>query len=195
MPTTVYDKSATLAGTDDGANDTSVNFRVVHKAAVLGAATGTQARITFLFGVSSASVSNAVSSVEIGQAAAAGHEYDLNGNQVQVLFGGVGTLNSSAGGTFVSDWVTLGEAYDNTKNYVVAFHMINSATPSLAEAAVTNVDLFFDGGGTDNSSTSVVTLGNTVANTASAITKIEIQAAGGSVPYNPWPQAAPLLAQ
>lgn len=178
MPTTVYDKSATLAGTDDGGGNGTFNVREVIKAANLSSASGNQIRITVLFGTAAPTETPAVDEMWVGQAAATGHEYDFNGNQVRVKFSGGNTINGSAAGTVTSDFVTLGEAYDNTKNYVISFYPSSGKQCNLSTAVITNDDEFFDGGGgASNASTSVVTLGTTIASNTAFVTKIEIQAA------------------
>jgi len=90
----------------------------------------------------------------------------------------------------------LGENYDNTKNYVVSYHIANNAAVSLSTAAVTNVDGTADGGGTDDAAATAPVGMSLFANTEAFAVKLEIQAAGGGfIPYNPWPQAAPIMAQ
>lgn len=255
MPTTVYDKTSTMLGTDDGDSDNNINQRQVIKATLLSAATGDQIRITGYFGTACTTTSSAVSSMFVGQGAAAGNEYNFTGNQVAVTFGGVGTINSVAGatctlgtisttvltvagtvtGTFsvgqvisgagvtlgttitslgtgaggtgtynlsasstvsvgevisanwpvVSDFITLGESFDNTKNYVVAYHTINAGGPSYSSAGITNADNCADGGGTDSSSSTSVSL-SIFANSATFITKLEIQSGGDVLASQIW---------
>jgi hypothetical protein len=95
---TVLDKSATLAGTDDSGSDQTLNGRMVFKPAVLGAASGSQIRVTVLFGTGSTTLSGAITSMFVGQGAAAGNEWNFTGNQVQLLFSGAGMVDSSPAG-------------------------------------------------------------------------------------------------
>lgn len=186
--TVVLDKSATLAGTDDGNGNGGANFRHIVKAAVLGAATGTQMRVTLLFGTAETTETPAIDDMWVGQAAASGNAYDFNGNQVQLKFSGGNSINGAAAGAVVSDWVTLGEAYDSSKNYVFAFHPKSGANCNISFAAIANCDQYFPTAG--NTSTSASTVPADVfgvnAGALSLIEKIEIQAAGGGgIPTSP----------
>lgn len=255
MPTTVYDKIATLAGTDDGNSDATFDIRVVHKAAVLGAASGNQIRVTIMWGTTCAAISNAIADMWVGQAAAAGNEWDFTGNQVQVLFSGAGTTNAVVGatctlgtistnvltvagtvtGTFsvgqlisgagvtagttitslgtggggtgtynlsasstvstgevikangvvTSDFVTLGENYDNTKNYVVSYHYANVASMASATAAITNVDYAYSSPTNNSANTTDNTLSTSgTTNTTTLISKLEIQSSASTQTLN-----------
>lgn len=203
MPTTVFDASATLAGTDDGNGNGNFNFRQLFAPAGLSAATGTQIRLTFLFGTGEPTESGAIDAVFVGQKttttiSSASTDAIFTGNQVQVTFSGSTSVNGSAAGVAVSDFITLGETYDNTKSYMVAWHGASGKNCNISIAVFSNTSQAFcstSGGSTASQSNASPSFDQLTASTASLISKIEIQAPGGFVPYNPWPQAAPILAQ
>lgn len=185
MPTTVFDKSGTgpglLGGTDDGDGNGNLNFRQIIQNAALGAATGTQMRVSLLFGTAETSETPAIDDLWGSQVAASGHPYDDNGNQVQFKFSGGNTINGSAAGLVASDWVTLGEPYDNTKDYVFAFHPTSGKSCNISFVSVGSgvANQWFDPTpGASNSATTVVTLSNNSGGGGlGLIAKIEIQAA------------------
>lgn len=179
--TVVVDQSTALAGTDDGDGNGNANFRQLINTAALGAATGTQVRVTVLFGTAEGSESPAIDDMWIGQKAAAGNPYDFNGNQVQVKFGGGSSINGSAAGVVVSDFVTLGEAYDNTKSYIIAFHATNGKNANISLATISQFTQYFIGGASNSSTTAPSGIWSTNVNNLGFIEKIEIQAAGGEV--------------
>jgi hypothetical protein len=180
MPiTTVYDKSATLAGTDDGGS-TNLNARVYFPASLLSAASGNQIRITALFGSGQAASVAQITSMWVGQRIG-GNNYDFTGDQVQMLFGGVGTIDDTTGGgqVVVSDFVNLAQNWDNTKDYVIAFHGNSNHQFNACQATVTGNIQYFQVGADSSSANTFSPLGNN-ANTAFFIEKIEIQGAAAS---------------
>lgn len=178
MSTTVFDQTTALAGTDDGGGNTNLNLRQVIPAALLSAAVGTQIRVTVAFGSAEGSELPAVDDFWVGQQG--GAATDFNGHQVQCTFSSGVPINGSAGGVITSDWITLGEAYDNTKAYVFAFHGNVSASFHMATAVVTGAQIYWEfPGNVSSSSSTTASLGNTTANTLSFIQKIEIQSSGG----------------
>lgn len=176
--TVVFDQTSALTGTDDGNGNSNVNFRQVINSALLSTASGNQVRVTVRFGTAEGSETPAVDNMWISQAAASGNAYNFDGNQVQVTFSGGSSINGSVAGVLVSDWVTLGAAYDSTKNYVLAFHCHSGAAFNSSNATLTNANLFFDPGAS-NSATTSVTLTQFVGSDLFFIEKIEIQASGG----------------
>lgn len=180
--TVVFDKSATLAGTDDGGGDSNLNFREVINSLNLSAATGTQVRVTILFGTACPTETGSLDALYIGRAATSGHAYDFNGNQVQLTFSGGTSVNGSAGSSQTSDWVTFGgaESYDNTKNIVFSVHIKNGSTCSISRAAVANIDGYYDFN-SSSAGTTAPTLNNTDPGFCSLVSKIEIQAAATAI--------------
>lgn len=176
MVTTVFDASATLAGTDDGNGNSNVNFRQVIKHNVLSAATGNQVRITVLFGSSEGTENPAVDDLWFGQLNPTTFTA-FDGNQVHVTF--PTALNGAASQSYVSDWVTLGQNWDNTQDYLAAFHATNGASCHTSFASQANADQWGDSGGSSTSS-QTNPLSFILFNTGAIafIAKIEIQAAG-----------------
>lgn len=124
--TLVLDGSAN-DGSDDGGSDSSVTFRIVIAANTMSAASGTQIQVSFRSGTASGSNSPAISGAWVGQGAGAG-SINFTGNQVQLKFGGSNTFNITAvSQTITSDVVTLGEGFDNTKDYVVSVRIDGAA--------------------------------------------------------------------
>lgn len=190
MVTTVFDRTTSLTGTTGG-NFANTNFRVVIGSSLLGVATGTQIRITLRWGTDCATLAAGCTNMWVGRAAASGHAYDFNGNQVQVLFGAGAAPSCSASGQVVSDWITFGggETYDNTKPLVIAFWTVNTITTSTVSefSPLTGVDEYSEGtSGGSTSATSVVTLSLLGNGFLDLIEKIEIQAAGNVAPVVAW---------
>jgi len=112
--TIVFGPVNTLGGNDDFANQTLVQ---PIGPSFLTAATGTQARFTVQMGVTFANLTTITS--YFGQKGVG--LQDFTGNQVQILFGGINLIgDGGADRTFVSDWITLGEAWDATQAYILA---------------------------------------------------------------------------
>src|SRR5258705_7837287 len=127
--TTVYD-ATTIDATDDGGGDNGLAWRHVISAAALSAGTGTQVQVVFRSGTSTAAAAATpcVTGAWIGQAASAGSR-NFTGNQVQLKFGGSNTFDiTSSNQNVTSDIATLGENFDNTKDYIVSFRFDNAAT-------------------------------------------------------------------
>ena len=141
--TTVLDASA-LDGTTDGGSDNSVTFRIVISAAALAAASGNQAQVVFRSGNPSGSASPTISGAFIGQAASAG-SLNFSGNQVRLTFAGGNTANVTAANQNVtSDVVTLGETFDNTKDYIVSFRFdVGASAPTTTTGLFSNVNAQF----------------------------------------------------
>jgi hypothetical protein len=129
-----------LDGTNDGAGDNAVAWRVIIHAAALTAATGNQVQVSWRSGSSSGSNSPAISGAWIGQRSGATNNF--TGNQVQLKFGGSTTFNiTAANQTITSDVATLGENFDSTKDYIVSFRGQTGATAfSLTTGTFSNVD-------------------------------------------------------
>jgi hypothetical protein len=170
-PTVVY--NVALSGSDNGWEN--ITFVQLLAAGNLGAATGTQARVTVKF----AALPNLGGArVYIGQKAAAGDAYDFNTTPAQVLFGGGNIVGDGVTLTFVSDFVTLPEAYDETKDYLVSVFITNVAGTNLPMASSTGDANYFAIG--DNAGNKAETPNKTgystnLTNTAEWVTKIEIQ--------------------
>jgi len=186
--TVVFDASATLAGTDDGNGNGNFNARQLFTPAALSAASGNQIRLTLLFGTAEGSETAAIDAVWVGQRTTTTivsppTSSIFTGNQVQVLFGGSGSVNGSAAGVVVSDWITLGENWDNTKGYMVAWHGATGKTSNVSIGTVSNTAQAFYSGTVGGSTASQTTASPNMdllnATTAALISKIEIQAAAG----------------
>ena len=67
----------------------------------------------------------AFSSVYVGHQASSGDVYDFDGNQVQLLFGGSGSVTVAAGTTQTSDEVDFD--LDSTKNLIVSMGVANDS--------------------------------------------------------------------
>lgn len=148
--TIVFDGSSNDA-TDDGNGDEGVEWRVVFTSG-LASASGNQAQVSFRSGnTSAAGATPTVSGAWIGRGAGAGST-SFTGNQVQLKFGGSAGFNITASGqTTTSDVVTLGENFDNTKDYIVSFRFTsgtNAASTTISGATFTGVNSNFLGGST-----------------------------------------------
>lgn len=186
MVTTVFDASATLAGTDDGNGNGNFNLRQLFAPAAFGAATGDQIRFTFLFGTGEGTEAAAIDAVYVGQKtttaiASASLDTIFTGNQVQVTVGGSTSINGSASGVVTSDWITLGEAFDPTKGYMVSWHGASGKNCNVSLATFSNTAQTFcstSGGSTASLTVAVPSFDQLNASSASLISKIEIQASG-----------------
>lgn len=171
---TVYDKSSVLAGTDDGGGDQQINLRDVAASTFLTSGSSTTARITILWGTASSTVTGAFITTYFGQRNAS--TISFKGNQVQVLFGG-GAPTSSAAGTNLSDQFTLGETWDSTKDYILAYQIKNDGTVHISQASNTGSTTYFLQTASNESSQTTPTNSasyTTLANTVTSMTKIEI---------------------
>lgn len=178
--TVVFDGSSALAGTDDGNGNQNFNMRQLITAAALSSASGTQMRVTVLWGTGEGTETPGADAFWGGQSAQNGTAH-FSGNQVQFTFSGSTSINGSAAGTVVSDWMTLGETYDNTKEYCFAVHFSGThANISLAtDANCRQTGSSTLGASTASQTTPSPDMDFSNSNTVSFISKIEIQAAGG----------------
>lgn len=168
-PTTVYDLTFTGNNGGSGAGLTEV-FTAPN--ASTSAASGSQLRVTVEF---NSFVSGATALIYVGQKGA-GDAYDFTGTQVQLLWSGVGTITGD-GSTMVytSDWVTLGEAYDETKDYNFAAQFAGSAgTVRFATVNLTGANAYF-GAATDAATTNKSGYSQFLTDIAAFIKKIEIR--------------------
>lgn len=180
--TVVFTTSA-LTGTDDGDGDSNLNTRIVFQSGTLSAAAGAnQFRVTFLYGLHCPVESISIDGAAGGRGAGSGSQ-NYDGNQAQLL--AVGGSSTFAGGpalSFTTDWATFGggQTFDNTKDFVVAFHQANGSASSTAFVSTTNLTFFFDVGA-DNSLSTVGGLTNVFNNLDVMITSIEMQVGGTPV--------------
>ncbi len=182
--TIVYDVTSTLSGTDDGGGDANFNTRNVLNPGVLAAATGRKCQLEFRFGTACPTEALSMTSVYFGQGDTTDPSVDsnFNGNQVQVTFGGSGTMGGGAAKVMTSDMMTLGENFDNTKCYVIAFHVSGASGMSWSTSVVggfAGPQTYVDNGGAGNPDTSASTVpGNNMhahnANTVFFLEKITI---------------------
>ena len=182
--TVVYDVTSTLSGTDDGGGDANFNTRNVLSPSVLGAASGKKCQLEFRFGTGCPTEALSITSVYFGQGDTTDPTVDsnFNGNQVQVKFGGSGTMGGGAAKVMVSDILTLGENWDKTKCYVAAFHVDGASGMSWSTSAIggfAGPQTYVDNGGAGNPDTSANTIpGNNMhshnANTVFFLEKITI---------------------
>lgn len=187
--TTVFDGSS-LDATDDGGANAAVTFRILFPANLLSAASGNQIQVSFRTGTGSAAGSPDVSGAWVGRGAGAG-SINFTGNQVQLKFSGSNTFNvTGASQTVTADVATLGENFDNTKDYVVAFRMdaIGAANTTNISGTITSVGLHFLAGSTAGEEALTTASGGytTIANTDDFVRQIFITSSGdtlgGSMP-------------
>jgi hypothetical protein len=157
----------TLGGSDSGWAGYTVVVQL--PAALLSAASGSQVRLTMNYG----NVGNGTTvKVYFGQAAGAGDTYDFSGTQVNILFSGVDFVGSGAAANPVSDWITLGESYDESVRYLVAIHNVSTYTYEDSVTGTTPFYLFGDEAATTNKSGGY---GTWTANRLMAVETVEIQ--------------------
>lgn len=149
--TTVFDFSATLAGTDDSNGNQNLNNRLIIPTSALSAASGNQCQIVLLFGSTAHTGGLCVNTMYFGQASVTAPNF--NGDQVQVLFGGGATVTYSgvANSTVTSDIFTLPQAWDATKKYMLAWHYDAATQASTCLANPVGFD-FWGAAGADSSS-------------------------------------------
>lgn len=139
MATTVFDP--TLGGGEGG----WAGFTIVEvvAAANLLAATGNQARVTLAF----TTLANGTTiQAYIGQQAAAGDAYDFD-SAVQLTFSGSGTITGNGSTlSYVSDFVTLPQSYDNTKNYIVCLQASAGTLSTWNSASGTGNAVYYKSG-------------------------------------------------
>ena len=145
--------TTTLANTSLATNQTGfTNYN--HRMRVAGSqlsANGSAFRLT-LAGVSSGTAA-AISGMYAGHKAAAGDAYDFDGTQVQVTVGGNASFSVAAGATVVTDWITY--AFDETKDFVVAFHTSSGDIRCRANVDAANFDWWTKTGSTEVSTANV----------------------------------------
>lgn len=125
-----------------------------HRVRVAGSqlsASGTAFRLT-LTGVTSGTTA-AISGMYAGHKAGSGDAYDFDGTQVQVRVGGNAAFSVAAGATVVTDWITY--AFDETKDFVVAFHTSSGDIRGRANVDTTNFDWWTKSGSTEVSTANV----------------------------------------
>lgn len=169
--TTVFNQLALLISND---TETTVSFRQVLLTPGLSAATATQARVTIQWGTNA--TGSALNGMYIGQVGAA--EPNFNGNQVPVLWSGGASPTFVSNGQATSDWVTLGEAWDNTKKYMVAWGAAAGGWFKYndASAGATTCNAYFlDGDGTQYSQTTGSGFTNDTNNHLYFIGKVEVK--------------------
>jgi hypothetical protein len=173
--TTVYDQSASLTGTDDGDGNANQNLRFNLPTALLSAASGTQCQLEFRWGTAEGNEAGAVTSCWFGQS---GTAPQFTGDQVQVKFGGASGFSGSAAGVVTSDVFTLAQAWDNTKRYTCALHILSTANGNCSVATVTGVDLWNAVGVDNASATNPGGMTGPTANTAFFLEKVIVTAGG-----------------
>lgn len=110
----IYDQATNLAGT----GWTSILFRQIFAVAGYSGLPGTGSKVRLTASAVSAGGTMNISGAYIGHAAGAGDAWDFDGNQVQILWSGGGTVAVSAGAISLSDEISF--AFDATKNIIVS---------------------------------------------------------------------------
>ena len=106
--------------------------------------------------------------IYIGKQASSGNDWDFDGNQVQLLFGGSSTVSGI--GAFTSDFVDLDT--DGTDNLVLAFYSSSSAKPKSTASGTG----FFHGGFSGDSAADTAPAGPSAPTSILAfISKISVQ--------------------
>lgn len=145
--------TTTLASTSLTTNQaafTNYNHRVRVAGSQLSAS-GSAFRLT-LVGVSSGTTA-AISGMYAGHTAAAGDAYDFDGTQVQVTVGGNAAFSVAAGATVVTDWIPY--TFDDTKDFVIAFHTTSGDIRCRVNTDATNYDWWTKTGSTEVSTANV----------------------------------------
>jgi hypothetical protein len=165
--------TTTLANTSLAANQTGfTNYN--HRMRVAGSqlsANGSAFRLT-LAGVSSGTAA-AISGMYAGHKAAAGDAYDFDGTQVQVKVGGNASFSVAAGATVVTDWITY--AFDETKDFVVAFHTTSGDIRCRVNTDTTNYDWWTKTGATEVSTANASGYSQSVGYDFGLVSLIEVQ--------------------
>jgi hypothetical protein len=164
--TIVFNQTTLLTGTDDGGGDGNITLRQTLAAALLSSAIGNKITVSVLAGTSNPASTQMFTNMFIGQAAAGatGAAPSFTGNQVRVTWSGVNTLTLGAAGTATSDAITLGENWDNTKNYIVAWDTPSVSSQHQSFATLTNGTLSFAALNAGVNSASVTTVSGFTAN-------------------------------
>lgn len=167
--TVVYNQTALMAGTNDGDLNNGQNYRVSIPASVLGAASGNQMRVSMMWGTLATAVGNGITSMWMGQRGAT--DPDFSGNQVQVKWGGSGTLNSALGASCTSGTIAatvLTVAGTLTGTFQVG--QLISGVGVTVGTTITSLGTGTGGAGTYNlSASSTVSVGETINANAIAI--------------------------
>jgi hypothetical protein len=124
----IFDISSSLTN-NDGGNDNGFNWRQVLKPSGLSAYTGTLVRVTYKWG-SACSSSSVTFKSSIGLKG--GTEPNFAGDQVPIKFNGGNTISVGPLVSVVSDIIVLPQAFDNTKDYVVASWLSNTAPATVS---------------------------------------------------------------
>lgn len=165
--------TTTLANTSLATNQTGyTNYN--HRMRVAGSqlsANGSAFRLT-LAGVSSGKAAE-ISGMYAGHKAAAGDAYDFDGTQVQVTVGGNASFSVAAGATVVTDWITY--AFDETKDFVVAFHTSSGDIRCRANVDAANFDWWTKTGSTEVSTANVTGYTQSGAYDFGLVSLIEVQ--------------------
>jgi len=180
----VYDKSATLNGTDSGGGNGGFNIRTRIRAADLSSfASGANVAVTCQFGSACPTESGSITGIYIGRESAS-PLHDFTGDQVQLLTGGVAAVDGAAGKVFTTDVTALGTTYDNTKDLLVSFFFKagSNATITFGDLGANKGGYFFDDGAHTStaSQTSPPAFDSTSLPTNTGfVTKIDITTGGG----------------
>lgn len=153
---------------DSSAAWNGYNVRVRFEAAQLSVSGGS-VRLTLSAGTGEGT---AIDSMYIGHAAAAGDVYDFDGTQVQALVSGSGSFTVPVSSSVVTDTITY--AFDESKPFIVAFHMNSAANDTLRGATVaTGVGVYYKSAAAEASVANVT--GYTTLSTSSVrlVSKIE----------------------
>lgn len=178
--TTIFTR--TLTSSDSG--NAGLSFRNV--VPITGASLG-QVRATFKAPAAGAKVNHAAIGVSTGSVG------NTTATPVELTFAGAHGFTLGANATIVSDWVNL-SALSTDKLVVIFDEASTGAGGNEATEADTSTVFFYTASATYNVATPATASGTIAA--VYSVTTIETQAvpAGTYIPYNPWPQAAPLLA-
>lgn len=99
---------------------------------LMGPATGTQVRLTVMFSALASFATCAFYMAKQG----AGDSYDFLNTPAHMLFGGGDITGDGVTLTYISDWVNLPEAYDETATYCVSGQFTGSPITSAANSSL-----------------------------------------------------------
>lgn len=171
--TTVYDH--TFTSSDNGWGGFTIISCIPESALAAASGTGTWARFTVEF----TSFGNGSTMVAYwGESGGGGGDIiDFNGNQRPVTFSGNGTLTGDGSTlTFVSDWIELGEPYDEAVVHNFAAQVTGTVNIGRLLSGVNGNTIFFVGGA-DAATTNKGAYAQHLTNTAMLVRKIEISTA------------------
>lgn len=163
----LYDQATNLAGT----GWTGILFRNIFAVAGYSGLPSTGSKVRVTASAVSAGGTMGISGMYVGHAAASGDVYDFNGSQVQILFGGSGTVNVSAGATTLSDEINF--TFDATKPLIVSVAFNASFTGRRSAGLPSGFDSYDLSGGSGSVGTTDVT-GMGAAGYVTGISKVEI---------------------